>query len=253
MMERILMALGELGEDTAKILKVAAKVLVFAVVALAMSLFIALTSDSGEVPPLVRKVAANKEFFVRFYGYGTYRLHDVEVIDDKLIGLSMLDGAGIMHLVVFDRATRKSVYEDVSILARETREELLRKSITTADAVKLAKLAATEAQTVPKETVSGIPASFGRKVIKSEPEKAQKSVKTPDGEAQRIVEALGGKAEKFDKKKALAKLRQLIKEGDERGEKYDTAAYMEKIRGIVNGEREGKPQEVSQDAKKAGM
>jgi hypothetical protein len=90
--------------------------------------------------PLVERIVEHRDFFMRFTGYDENFLCDVtDALGDGNIGLLLLEPAGFLKSIVFDRGTLKKLHEDMSIPPKKVRTELAGSSILVSDARLIAK------------------------------------------------------------------------------------------------------------------
>jgi hypothetical protein len=90
--------------------------------------------------PLVERIVEHRDFFIRFDGYDENFLCDLtDALGEGNIGLLLLEPAGFLKSVVFDRSTLKKIHEDVSIPQKKVRAELAGSSILVSDARLIAK------------------------------------------------------------------------------------------------------------------
>jgi len=90
---------------------------------------------------IMRNVVRNRVFFAGFWGHERHFLHDVERLGDGRLGVVLLTPIGFELRMVFDLATKKMAYEEMSVPNKNRREIMRRESIFVSDAVKLAKSA----------------------------------------------------------------------------------------------------------------
>ncbi len=94
------------------------------------------------MPQLLEQVIKERNFFVGFEEYSTYRLCDVRrLLSAQWLGVMLLDPSGIELRLVFDLPDGQTIFRDAFIPEKGQRDTLRRRSISVADAVKLAQAA----------------------------------------------------------------------------------------------------------------
>ena len=89
---------------------------------------------------LVEKIVMDRDFFNRFGGYDGDFLCDVNgELGGETIGLLLLEPAGFLKSLVFDRGTLKKVHEEISIPPKKTRSELAGNAVLVSDARLIAR------------------------------------------------------------------------------------------------------------------
>jgi len=94
------------------------------------------------LPPVVESVVRNLDFFARpwvFWRHENHFLHDVNRLNDELIGVTLISPSGFEVNLVYDVSTLKIVYRNSSLHRRHRREAMRHESISIADAVRLAR------------------------------------------------------------------------------------------------------------------
>jgi hypothetical protein len=90
--------------------------------------------------PLVEKIVAHRDFFIRFNGYDENFLCDVNSeLGEGNIGLLLLEPAGFLKSLVFDRDTLKKIHEETSIPPKKVRAELASNAVLVSDARLIAR------------------------------------------------------------------------------------------------------------------
>lgn len=110
---------------------------------LSMSLTVILLSAAPAfaTPPILRKVAENREFLARFTGYENCYLYDVSKISDGRVGLILLSPLGFEIRLVLETRGGETVYKDMFVPEKSKRTAMRRESVSIADAMKLARSA----------------------------------------------------------------------------------------------------------------
>jgi hypothetical protein len=98
--------------------------------------FIPVSTASGTPGLLVEKIVAHRDFFTRVdVGYDEYLLCDVnDALGENRLGLLLMEPAGFLKSVVFDRGTLQKIHEEVSIPPKKLRSDLSRGSVSISDA-----------------------------------------------------------------------------------------------------------------------
>ena len=112
------------------------------VIASCVILLLALPVSGDKAPPVLAKIAQNRDFFSEpwvFHEYEDYLLYDVNQMDNGRIGIVFLSPSGWEYQGVYDTETLENVYLDVKIRKKGEREAMMRESVRIADVIKLAK------------------------------------------------------------------------------------------------------------------
>jgi hypothetical protein len=105
------------------------------------------SGQESELPHVAVEVLRNRDFFAKpwiLWGYENCFLHDVNRLNERRIGVTLLSPSGFEIRVVYDVETLDAVYTDMRVSEKSKREVMRRKSIFVSDAVKLAKSATEE-------------------------------------------------------------------------------------------------------------
>jgi hypothetical protein len=91
--------------------------------------------------PLVEKIVAHRDFFMRFNGYDGDEnlLCDVEELGEGKIGLLLLEPSGFLKSLVFDRSTLGEIHKEASIPSKKVRADLARNAVLISDARLIAR------------------------------------------------------------------------------------------------------------------
>lgn len=93
--------------------------------------------------PLIEKIVANRDFFIRFDGFNGYDGNFLCDVNDELgegnIGFLLLEPAGFLKSLVFDRDTLKKIHEETSIPLKKVRAELASNAVLVSDARLIAR------------------------------------------------------------------------------------------------------------------
>jgi hypothetical protein len=90
--------------------------------------------------PLVEKIVAHRGFFIRFGGYDEDLLCDVnDELGEGTIGLLLMEPAGFLKSIVFNRDTLEKIHWNTSILPQKIRADLASNAVSVSDARLIAK------------------------------------------------------------------------------------------------------------------
>jgi hypothetical protein len=106
--------------------------------------------EADDAPKVIMNVVRCREFMAEFSGYNDYSLLDVYEWRSGMFSVVMLCPEGIRETFVFDcrKGKWEVIYRDMYVPRKEKRAELRRESILVADAVRLAKSAATHEEKI---------------------------------------------------------------------------------------------------------
>lgn len=117
----------------------------------ALCLLLLASHQADALPRIVEEVVKNKEFFAEFEGYEDCYLFDVQRfdavnVDERRIGLILLDLQGLEVRLVVKISNGETVYRDVFVPEKNRRETMKLAALRVMDATKLAKAAHSKKQ-----------------------------------------------------------------------------------------------------------